>query len=154
MEKTKLSEPSIKMLKLLKTQEKGMNTSQVASTVKMDERLTAFYLFKLEKNGYTVGDVREEKEGDKPVLRRYHSVTERGLSYLEESLKTSNGIKNDKFPSVAFSEKKKKDEKKQLHAFDSFRIGDIPADIGYRMIRESIERLRDRRHGIIRGCYR
>lgn len=154
MEKAKLSEPRIKILGLLKTQEKGMNTSQVASTVNMGERLTAFYLVNLEKNGYTVGDVREERKGDKPILRRYYSVTERGLNYLgqEESLKNSNGIKTDKSLTVT-SSRKKKDEKKQPHAFDSFRFDGMPAYIGYQLTRESIERLRDRRRGIIRGCY-
>jgi predicted transcriptional regulator len=82
MEKAKLSEPRIKILGSLNTQGKGMNTSQVASTVNMDEELTAFYLVNLEKNGYTVGDVREERKGDKPILRRYYSIAEKGLNSL------------------------------------------------------------------------
>jgi DNA-binding PadR family transcriptional regulator len=81
----KLSKPYIKILELVKKQE--MSGKQIASTTEMDEKLVGFYTTKLERDEQVVGNVKEEREGDKPVLRRYYSITEKGLGSLSEVYK-------------------------------------------------------------------
>lgn len=84
MKGTKLSPICVKILGSVKTQER--NRHQIALDIGMPDRagedLATLYIVKLEKEGYTVGNIREEKEGDKPVLRRYYSITEKGLNSL------------------------------------------------------------------------
>jgi DNA-binding PadR family transcriptional regulator len=84
MKGTKLSPICVKILESVKTQER--NSHQIASDVGMTdetgEHLALLYIVKLEKEGYTIGNVKEEREGDKPILRRYYSITEKGLGSL------------------------------------------------------------------------
>lgn len=46
-----------------------------------------------------------------------------------------------------------KKREKRYQAFDSFRIDDLPIDVSYSLIMKSIERMKERRKGIISGCY-
>lgn len=77
----KLSQPNVKILEALKTKE--MNSDQIASSTGMDRNSAIFYLGRLGKNGYATSGIKEEREGDKPILRRYYSVTEKGLKELK-----------------------------------------------------------------------
>ncbi len=81
MKEAKLTTQSTKILKLLKTEGKEMNLSQVSSSAEIDRGLAMINLNDLEHGGYVTSDLKQEKIGDRNFIIRYFSITERGLTY-------------------------------------------------------------------------
>jgi len=81
MKEAKLTTQSTKILKLLKTEGKEMNLSQVSSSTKIDRRLAMINLNDLEHGGYVTSDFKQEIIGDRKFITRYFSTTEKGLTY-------------------------------------------------------------------------